>query len=405
MCTPSPRINHRLSTVSRSFVLALAGLTAGMQPSAASQDDWGIEINGAMAQGYAYSWGNQIFGSSLDGSNQLSEVAITGRKVLFPRVLASGQLMARRAGQTSDGRMQVDYAQLDLLAISRLDSHLGLRIGKLKNAYGFFNSSRDVVFSRGAVTLPSSVYYDGTGFRDFFFSTEGVQLYGDHLFGNSLGEFTLGWARKYDATDEFRSALNFEDWNGHIQVHDFWTAQWLHEWFDGRLRTGVSYLGVALDYINHDPESAIPDIYQESDLYVLSVQWQTQTLTLTSEARFNESSTRYDDTRLRSQGDGIYAQIRYRGSPQWSTYLRYDVLYPNRDDRSGRALAERGEPAHGAFGRDLTLGWEWRPAFQWGVFGEYHWINGTAAASQTDNGSRELDKHWQALLLMIGYRF
>lgn len=407
MFGPFPQSKPQLTASKpRFFACCLFAVLSAGQPSANAADyDANIDIRGAMAQGYVHSWGNNFYGSSLDGSNKLSEVAITGRKGLAPRLLASGQLMARRAGVGTDGAVQIDYAQLDYQVLSALDSHAGVRVGRLKNAYGFFNSSRDVVFSRGSVTLPSSVYYDGTGYRDFFFSTDGIQLYGDHQFAGSLGEFTLGWARRYDATEEFRRALVFADWNGSITVDDFWTAQWLHEWFDGRLRTGLSYLSVAVDYINHDTESEIPDIFSETDIYVLSLQWQTERLILTTEARYNDAVTRSNGNTSRTRSDGAYAQARFGLSPTLSSFLRYDVTYPNRNDRSGQTLAANGLPSHLAYGRDLTWGFEWRPNYHWGVFAEYHWINGTASLSQRDNEGRELDSSWQAAMLMLGYRF
>lgn len=57
------------------------------------------------------------------------------------------------------------------------------------------------------------------------------------------------------------------------------------------------------------------------------------------------------------------------------------------------------------FSEDLTIGANWRPNEQWGVWAEYHWIDGTATLQPLENPPPVREHRWSMLMLMAGYKF
>jgi hypothetical protein len=50
------------------------------------------------------------------------------------------------------------------------------------------------------------------------------------------------------------------------------------------------------------------------------------------------------------------------------------------------------------------VGANWRYGEHWGVWGEYHWINGTSQLQQLEN-PQPLEDHWSLIMLMAGFKF
>lgn len=366
-----------------------------------------LEIHGSMAQGYVISDGNNAFGSSTNGSTELNEVALNFRTSVTPAVLISAQAMARKSGGSDDGRMRLDFAQLDYQFYTGLRGDAGLRLGRLKNPYGLYNDSRDVVFSRPGITLPASVYFEGVGLRDLFFSSDAGQLYGHWISGDYASDVIVGLSRTFDATDDFKRSLSSGPLDGAIKIRNFTVAQWLNEWDSGRYRAGLSYLGANVFFEPDDPALSFARFKIAADIGVVSLQYQSELSALTFE--YMVYATKIDSARgdSRSKGDGAYLQYRYLLAEDWAALTRYDLTYSNRNDRDGRDYAA-GNPnrqRHSRFSRDHMVGLQWTPTLNWGVFAEYHYIDGTANVSSADNQGRERERYWQTLLLMLAYQF
>jgi hypothetical protein len=54
--------------------------------------------------------------------------------------------------------------------------------------------------------------------------------------------------------------------------------------------------------------------------------------------------------------------------------------------------------------RSLVAGASWRYGEHWGVWGEYHWIDGTVLLQRLENTQPVAD-HWSLIMLMAGYKF
>jgi hypothetical protein len=141
--------------------------------------------------------------------------------------------------------------------------------------------------------------------------------------------------------------------------------------------------------------SAFPSVVLDAQYYVLSGQYNQERWTLTSEYTLTSSTSKVSGTKDTNRSEGIYLQHQYRLTPEWTSLLRYDIEFGDRNDRSGTDA------------RDATAGFSWSPAASWNVKGEYHYIYGSNAGSSIpaiDNPGG-VSNRTRLLVLMVGWRF
>lgn len=365
------------------------------------------QIHGFAAQGYSLSEHNNYFGDSTKGgSTDYYEMGLNGAMSLTPDLLISAQGVMRRAGNTDAEGLRLDYAQIDyrFLSSSRYDA--GLRLGRVKNPFGLYNETRDVVFTRPGISLPDSIYLDAQGLRSILFSSDGVQLYG----GAQIGEHDITVEGNYALNSNFSSQqvkqlfgqnnLPFD-----IKLENFHVARLQDEWNGGMLKLALSYLHGKLA-VDPNPDSPIEG-YLTSNMLVASVRYNAERFALTSEYQLTQSRS---DTNLvapaNTAGDGFYLQGEYHVLPRWTLMARYDADFLNRHDRDGREYAAlTGGDRYSQFSHDETLGLNWQPNEHWGVWAEFHEVQGTAEVPYSDNVGRALANHWNLFQLMAGYRY
>lgn len=389
--------------------LALAWVLAlGLAGPARALD---YQVHGFLSQGYILSEGNDYYGDSTAGSFEYYEAGLNGTLKLLPDLLLSAQLLLRDAGPTDDGGPRLDYAFADYRFLSGEAGNLGLRAGRVKNSFGLFNETRDVVFTRPGILLPLSVYFESQGARTLLFSSDGVQAYG----GLNLGSHYFSLAATYAPDHELGAAeeerlVGALAGQGQVELRDFRLARLQDDWGGGRWTTALSYIHGRMAF---EANPGVPTDFDFGfDLYLLSGRYNAERYSLTAEYGI----TSFDGT-LRTFGvpahldflsDGYYLQADYFLSPRWTLMARYDVGALDRNDRNGSDCAtSNGLPQdkHACYAHDLSAGVNWRPDEHWGFWAEYHLIDGTYSASQQDNENKTLDPHWSMLLLMGSYRF
>ncbi len=104
--------------------------------------------------------------------------------------------------------------------------------------------------------------------------------------------------------------------------------------------------------------------------------------------------------------DGGYLQGEYRFSPSWSAFARAEGQFADRGDRSGRGFVATnpGTDRASRYARALVAGANWRAGEHWGIWGEYHWIDGTLPLQKLENPQPLVDR-WSLIMLMAGYKF
>lgn len=382
------------------FSAALAAVLAAAPASAAD-----FQVHGFAAQGFALSSGNNVIGDSLDGNPQYYELGLNGSIQTDHGLRMSAQEVVRRAGELDSGKLRLDYAFLDYQAIRRPDFDGGVRAGRVKNPFGLYNETRDVVFTRPGILLPST-YFETQGARSLLFASDGAQLYGGLSNGDHYTSVAVTRALDFDASeDDKRIFFAGAPLNGDLHFTDFLVGRLMHEW--NSWRVAGSYLQANLAYrpAASDPVPVSGDI--DFRLFMLSGDYDAEVWSLTAEYQLLQSKGNFgapSDT----ASDAAYLQAEYRFSPQWSSMLRLDGSYTNRNDRSGDDCRDGyGAPAdrHGCFTVGAGAGVQWRPDPHWGVWAEYHRFDGYSQVPTIENLGRAKEPHWDLFLVMAGYRF
>lgn len=358
------------------------------------------QVHGFAAQGFVLSEGNNLFGSSRDGSFDLYELGLNGTVAFTPALIGSAQVLYRDAGATDDDGLRLDYALLDWQFLTRTDGSAGIRLGRVKNPVGLYNETRDVVFTRPGILLPQSVYFDGAGIRGLLFSSDGGQLYGRRSLGEHELSATLGYAPGRELRDEERRVLG-GGIPGDLELKDFHFFRLQDEW--GGWLASLSYLQAGVTVEQGGNRLGEFDF----DFWIGSLRYSAERYSVTAEYLYLRSDGNSVFTGpFRNSGDGGYIQLDYRLTPRWTPYTRLDATYSDRNDRDGsRYEALTGGHRHDRFAYDGTLGVRWLPDEHWGFWAEGHLIEGGATISGLDNAGRDTDDHWSALLLTAAYRF
>jgi hypothetical protein len=367
------------------------------------------QIHGYAAQGFVYSSDNNFFGESSDGSFDYYEAGINAAVQVRPNLLVAAQAAIRDAGISDDGTLRLDYALVDYRALSDGALQAGVRAGKIKNSLGFYNETRDVVFTRPSILLPS-VYSDNQNQRSLIFTSPGAQLYASTVTGKHELSFT-GTAnaerdvRKSDERLLVNLTVPFD-----LRIGDSWNVQLMDSLDGGKWQFAYSYFAGQFR-LSTAPEINLVGRF-DIDLNVFSVRHNAERFTITAEYVVvgNDNSLTFQGTPIvqtRIDADSAYLQGEYRINRQWGAMARIDGFFLDRTDRSGRdfAAANPGAARRSRFSRDLVVGLNWRPDEHWGVWGEYHWINGTASLQALENPPPVREQRWSMLMLMAGYKF
>jgi hypothetical protein len=410
---------HRMPARTRlTLWRGLPGLLVGLAvcTSARALD---YQVHGYAAQGLVLSSGNNFFGHSTSGSLDYYEAGLNAELQVRPNLLFAAQGAIRTAGVTDTGRPRLDYALMDYRFLpginpnAGLDANAGLRIGKVKNTVGFFNDTRDVVFTRPSILLPS-IYGDNQNQRDLVFAAPGAQLYGNLIWGNQ--EFSLvgtASSNRGVSQTEDRLIVTLSVPNS-LRLKDSWNAQLMDSIDGGRWQFGASIFSgrfiLNAIFPTVPPEALYGDVRVGLDVF--SARYNSEKFSITAEYAINPNKElislggttvqNFDIT-----ADTAYLQGDYRFTSRWRAMARFDAAFRDRSDRNGGEYLAANPGANRAsrYGYDFAVGLNWRYGEHWGIWGEYHLIDGTLNVQPLQNQARHLVDHWSMLMLMAGYTF
>jgi hypothetical protein len=270
-----------------------------------------------------------------------------------------------------------------------------------------YHDTRDVIFTRPSILLPQSVYNETQGLSKLLFSSDGGQVYGDWTGGGHVLSFvsTVATNRKLDAGEK-QLLVNLGGLPLDLEITRLWNVM-LHDDF-GPWRLAFGYTDIRFAMQTADDVGITGNF--DVRLWIASLAWEGERWSFTTEYTItpNEVDLRVGDQQMHAttKPDGGYVQAQYRVTPQWSLLARYDLSYADRSDRSGRKFAEEtGEPRYEMFGRDITLGANWRPDPRWGVWGEVHVTDGTVSVQPLENPDPPTHRWWTLFMLMAAVRF
>jgi hypothetical protein len=373
-----------------------------------------LQIHGFASQAYITTSDNDFFGNSdKGGSFGLTEAGLNASMRPLPKLLLSAQVLSRRAGQGNNGMPRLDYGFLDYRIYSHEVNQFGVRIGRLKNPFGFYNDTRDVAHTRPGILLPQSIYFDRV--RNISLSGDSVQFYGEAPVFN-WGTFSTQFGVTLPVVNDKETELTLIGLvqPGHLTRDPSYIGRGIFETNDKRLRLAVSGIWLNTSY---DPKFKLndpigPGALQFTPVF-FSAQYNTERWSLTSEYairhfKYNNNFGVPGLDGLDFYGESYYFQGEYRFTPKWEGIVRYDAYYANRNDRDGSEFARlTGAPAHGRFAKDIMVGLRWNITPQFMLRAEYHHVNGTGWLSRLDNppGEGPLDKDWDLYAIQASFRF
>jgi len=368
-----------------------------------------LQIHGFASQSWLMSSGkNNFFGksSSDSGSFDFRELGLNASMRPLSRLQFSAQMISRTAGKGSPGNIRLDYGFMDYTYFSGESGQLGIRLGRMKTPLGFYNDTRDVPFTRPSILLPQSIYFDRT--RKLALAADGMHLYGEHRSDMGDISFQAGVARPLVRGDEAEAAVFGKQFPGHLAPEISYTGRVNYDLDGGRVRLAVSASQLNMSYA-----PGVGDVLHAGSVrftpVVFSAQYNAERWSLTSEyaLRRLEYNNFAAFKNMDFYGESYYFQGAYRFTPEWEGIVRYDVLYTDQDDRSGRKYAAAtGSPAYTRFAKDITVGLRWNITPEFMLRAEYHRVNGTAWLSTLDNpNTGDLSQKWDLFSVLGSYRF
>ena len=401
---------------------SLALIALVMSPLAlADSSHWydDLQVNGFWTEGMFLTDDNNLYGNSETGSFAFHEIAANVSYSLPSGWLLGAQVMSRDAGEVDTDPVQLDYVLADYRFYDGENGLAGIKLGRIKNPFGFYNETRDVAFTRPSVMLPQSLYFDIA--RDLELSSDGVGLYADY-------DTNLGWVEndfiigvpKRDASVEY--AYLSADWPGRFDdaLGVMYRALVNSRQQGLRFGTTLGYFQLGFD-ADEAVVATLPTAQQNAApndgdmklaVAVLSAQYNLEHWSFTSE--YGRQSIRWGELGgafaldPNNVAESFYLQAEYRATPEWTWVVRYDQLFLDLDDRNGKKTeALFGKPAHTQYAKDLTLGVGWQPmGSRWLLRAELHHVKGTGWLPEQDNPDQNaLKEDWNMLALQATYRF
>ncbi len=368
-----------------------------------------FHVHGFFTQGYFLTSDNNIFGASSDGGSfDFTEAGLNASWTPVADFRLAGQVLFRRAGAGHEHDLELDFGLLDYTIVSTADYRLGTRLGRYKNPYGFYNATRDVLFTRPTILLPQSIYFERT--RELALSADGGLLYGEYRgeVGNLSLEFGIGTPRG----DNLDTELVFvgADYPGETHSKLSYVGQLVYEMENGKYRMAVSSARVDIRYDpKFLPPSDLPALKTLFKPVIFSAQYNEDKYSLTSEYAIRSFEQTIPNSQFSRSitGESYYLQARYRFDENWQAIVRYDVLYNNRDDRDGKKYqATTRRPAYTQFAKDWTFGLRYNISSSFLIAAEYHYINGAAWLPRQDNPDLDdLEQRWHIFSLAASFGF
>lgn len=373
-------------------------------------EDW--QLHGFASQGYTLTSKYNAYGSSRSGGSlDFTEVGVNVLGHIRPNLLVAAQGLYRSAGGSDREDFRLDFANLDYHFAIGERGTAGVRMGRVKNPFGLYNDTRDVVWTRPGVFVPQSVYFDSLALRQPMISSDGGVFYGRYAAGDHALTSELVISEPLDdsggATEFLTGVPNVR---GNLEGRPMFVGRMGYEWQEGRFRLLFSVVDLDRDFKSATPGVSSGNI--KAFYPLASVQLNLEDWSFTGEyGRVTAERSGFipGGGTIENTSESFYVQSQYRFMPDWSALLRYDSFILNVDDRSGKRSAHlSGLPKHSFYAHDVTVGLRWEFIRDWQVLSEYHSVWGTAWLSPADNPDliqRNGPERWDMFALMLSYRF
>ena len=357
-----------------------------------------VTIHGFLSQGFMQSSEYDFMADTGEGTFRFNEFGVNFSASLDDKLQVGVQLVSRGLGDLENNTPRLDWAYADY----RWQDYLGLKIGKLKVARGFFNETMDIDVARSQIIMPMSVY--NLYLRDVMIAVMGSGVYGSIDVGEagSLSYSAFVGNTPVSTGESYTSYMKL------IQEHEMTQPQ------EERYATGASLmwssdygLDLAASYLvwgdvlmkgymlNADGSRKPMTFERLTDdvitTYSAAYTWENLTLTAEYQAidkkgdlisTMTTATGTVTTKRYENVSDGWYGQVAYRFTDLFEGSVYYSASYNDVDDRDGQQALSNGSvaAAYQAWQKDWAVTGRFDVTDNWLLKLEAHFMDGAAFA-------------------------
>jgi hypothetical protein len=390
-------------------------------------NSWLDEINwhGFISQSFVATDENEFLGSSSDGSFKANEAALNASWRANQSLQLSIQGIYKQIGNTKPKGTRLDYAIIDWRAVDTFSHGAGVRIGRLKNPYGFFNETRDVAATNTSILLPESIYIDYLS--QLFHTSDSLGIYGHSETDEGTFSATIQYGRPILNEDITSTLVGGNETDGDIANERIGLAKIGYEHGSGLWRTALSYIRFDGEYAPAQGDAFYlqkGDISIQQALLSFEFNWNRWQVITEIQRRNTELNDVFSfSPNIYEKSLGYYLQLGFNVSPEWKVYARRDEVFRDKEDKHGRDYAAGLQQLnaffganslpyrfdnqfHSTFAKDTTVGFRYSPSFEWSFAMEVHFIDGTFWLPNLENPDlANQQRYWNMFLAQVAYRF
>lgn len=358
------------------FMFIVTAFIAGTIPSAASENSpLNGQVHGFFSQVAVVSDGNNIAGDSSGGSYRFNEIGING-SLQYGNILFAGQVVSVRNALSGSSRPEIDYAVADIPLVSASSDVAGIRLGRPKLPFGLYGSVRDVASARPGIFMPDGIYYTSGGARELLFSRNGAQLYWDHFTDNSNVSLAVNWMAKENMRETLEHIAFGQSFDGHFELDSGYAGQLQYTHFDSGLTANLTWIDAEAEF------SAFPLMIEFSQA-TGSLQLAKESWIFTTELMRRELASSQNRGGIRV---AAYLEAKRLFAGGWESFVRYEELWREIGDRSGKEYAAKeGVPAHAGYAFDSAIGVKRTFSNDISLAAEAHYIDGSGTIDRLSN--------------------
>lgn len=379
-----------------------------------------------------------------NGSDAFSETFLNFSSRVNRKLKVGLQLIAREFGDIGNSEVALDWAFGDY----KFNRQLGLRVGKVKREFGFYNAGRDVDMLRTSILMPQSVYPEDM--RDAFLSYYGAAAYGsyagldytvftgapsldkdenvhksvDRIMYLVSAKYAQGYSTGIGDIANFRgvnSTLENIDmevspkpgyafsYNTPVDGLKIGFSNSITDFkYSGEVNIDVLEAGTA-DYSDVEGLKKYKGSYKFERAHITSLEYVKDAITFSAEYVSRRQVRTYGlpnvtgMTGSASEQEGFYGSFAYRFNDLLELGTYYDVMYPEIEDRTGTKMQASGYDKHQAWRKDLCLMARFDIDSNFLIKVENHSIDGTAEWLGTLPGGSK--RFWNIFAVRASYNF
>jgi hypothetical protein len=386
-----------------------------------------VDIHGYISQGYMISNRNNFLTDSENGSFHFNELGINFSTGLTDKIRLGVQFAARDLGDTGNDKVLIDWAYADFC----WRDWLGIRVGKIKQAVGFYNKTRDIDMLRTFILLPQGIYSEN--YRDAATSVKGIGIYGEvplKLMGNISYQVLIGTTEIDKDGSTAKSGEGLAPFKiEKFDVDNLYSGSIIWESPLKGLRLGATLVDskikaharlsediiIPVDFppysltVASRGDQVTADI-PKTAIYTYSVEYTWKNLVLAAEFQIMDQDMivkvpDLEPLEIRLNSVSYYGSASYRFADWFELGVYYMEYYKDKNDREGIGF----DPPYSAYQKDVSacLRFDLNP--HWIFKLEGHLVDGVALCFPQDNlnaaGAFEYDKKWALFAAKMTFCF